>query len=312
MGYKYRLKKCDIADKGSTKEFRKKRRQWIKWFIGKDANSIWNQISWNVWYFVLFRTIDDLRKLAMEQPIVNVAFNSSVLRLFYIGFATTQSTAIRRLIEKPPSNPNPKRAVISLQSITSDIEKHRHLLTRENYVAYDGLPYDSTPKSKSLRTGWIASKGPKAWPTSELAHENFDKLSNVKSTRRKRTDLINKTWFRYLEKKLNICKDTKKYVDKFIAHGAAPSTRKSLTKTQKGISIDRLENCWKAIYQTASFIYGSLLFEGSYFPLPTPQFDHLENLNKQWVDSKNINVVYKYWDQHSKSINDWTQESLWK
>lgn len=308
MAYKYKLNRCDVIDKESTKKFRKKRRQWIKWLAGKDPHSIWNQINRNAWDFVLFRTINDLRKLAIENPQAKVGFNSSVLRLFDAGFVATQSTAIRRLIEKPPSNP--KRAVISLRHIIHNIEKHRHLLTRENYVAYDGLPYDPTPKS--LKTDWTASKGPKAWPTSKQAHENFDKLSNVKPTKRKRNNLIKKSWFRYLERKLKICEDTKKYVDKFIAHGADSSTRKRLTKRQKGISIDLLEKCWKAIYQTASFIYAPLLFESSSPPCPTPQFDHLEHLDKQWVSSRNINIAYEYWDKYSKNMNDWIQESLWQ
>jgi len=315
--FKYPLEQCDVTDKEKLKEFRGKRQQWVEWLKGEDIHSIWKQINQHFWDISLFCTINELRKIAAKSLKPEVGFNSSVLRLFDLGFVISQSTAIRRLIEKPLSSPN--RAVISLRRIIYEVKEYRHLLTRENYVAFDGLPFDSTPKcipepqsgALSVRTGWIASDGPNAWLTSRLVHQNFDRLSKVGAKQRQRNDLIDEEWFEYLDNKLEICGDVKKYVDKFIAHGADPVTRQGLTEEQEGITLMRLESCWKAIYQTAAFIYGPLLWEGSYGSLPIPQFDHLENLDKRWVDPGNVVKAHKKWNQYSKKIEKWEQESLW-
>ncbi len=76
-----------------------------------------------------------------------------------------------------------------------------HLITRENYVAYDGLPYDPETaqfkwmkdrmaKGESVNSGWLEGSGSGAWHASERVHKNFDKLSKVHPSQRQRTDLI--------------------------------------------------------------------------------------------------------------------------
>ena len=45
-----------------------------------------------------------------------------------------QVLAIRRLTDTTKN-------VLSLSKLLQDIRSHRQLLTRENYVAFDGLPY---------------------------------------------------------------------------------------------------------------------------------------------------------------------------
>lgn len=48
----------------------------------------------------------ELRKIAATEPENGVGFNGPVIRLFDAGFATTQATNIRRLIEKPKTIQN--------------------------------------------------------------------------------------------------------------------------------------------------------------------------------------------------------------
>ena len=138
--YKYSIDQCDILDKEKGEAFRLKRRQWMEWLSGKDPHTISNQIYSMLWDYALFCTVNELRRIAATEPESGVGFNGPVIRIFEAGFATTQATTIRRLIEKPKSDP--KWAVISLRSILKDIEENLNLITRENYVCYDGLPYD--------------------------------------------------------------------------------------------------------------------------------------------------------------------------
>jgi hypothetical protein len=318
--YNYLLSECDIQDKQSAEQFRCKRAQWIEWLSGKDRHSLLNQIYSLLWDDALFRTVNELRRVAAETPNADVGFNTAVVRLFDAGFATTQATAIRRLTEKPKSSP--KLAVISLRRVLLDIQENLHLVTRENYVAYDGLPYDPSiarqkwqkermAKGDLSPSGTLDTKGREAWHTSELVHRNFDKLSKVKSDQRQRADLIREEWFDYLEQELGVCDDIRKYVDKFIAHGADLQTRQNLSDSQKGISLERLETCHKAIYQVASFTYGPLLWEGTAGGLPVPQYDHLANLDKKWVSPAHLKRAYEVWDQMDTKVREWESESLW-
>lgn len=319
--YDYPIEACDVLDKACLKRLREKRKEWISWLRGKDPHSIWRQITSLLWDDVLFRTVNDLRRQAAENPSAKVGFNGPVLRLFDVGFITTQVTTIRRLTDRQPKDP--KKGVISLRRLIADIRAHRELLTREVYVAYDGLPYDPAP----VQSAWIEKKakdgtlgqfdylettGPNAWATSDMVHKNFDKLVKTATpASRSRNDLISPDWFDWLDTRLDVCNDIRKFTDKFVAHAAEPSSRSGLTAAQTGVTLDRLALCHKAIYQVAAFIYGPLLWEGSYGAVPTPQYDHLEHLEKGWIKEEESEIAHRFWNQNLAATEKWESESLW-
>jgi len=318
--YKYPIDQCDILEKSKVEEFRKKRLQWLECLHGEDPHSISRQISSMLWDHALFLTVNELRRIAAIEPENGVGFNGPVIRLFDAGFATTQATTIRRLIEKPKRDP--KWAVISLRRVLKDIEDNLDLITRENYVCYDGLPYDcdlghqkwlsSLPVTKSgVHVGSLPTQGPDAWPMSERVHKNFDILSQVPPEDRSREDRIRIEVLEHLESEIKKCDNIKKYVDKFIAHAAAPETRTGLSDEQEGLTLERLETCHKTIYKVASFISGSLIWESNLGGLPVPQYDHLKNLDKRWVSQKNMEEARKKWDEFEKEVSKWDSTSLW-
>ena len=55
---------------------------------------------------------------------------------------------IRRLTD--PNETNPKKTIISLPRIINDIKQNIHLLTREHFIAGDGLPYDYKPGNQKF------------------------------------------------------------------------------------------------------------------------------------------------------------------
>ena len=318
--YNYLIDQCDILNKGKGEAFRKKRLQWMEWLSGEDPHSISRQIYSMLWDHALFLTVNEGRKIAATEPENEVGFNGPVIRLFDAGFATTQATSIRRLIEKPKSYP--KWAVISLRTVLRDIEQNLDLITRENYVCYDGLPYDydsvhqkwlsSLPVTKSgVHVGSLPTQGPDAWPMAERVHKNFDILAQVNPKKRSREDCIKIEVLEHLETEIKKCENIKKYVDKFIAHAAAPETRAGLTDEEKGLTLDRLEICHKIICQVASYISGSLLWESSLGGLPVPQYDHLKHLDKSWVSPEHLEKARKKWDEFAKEVSKWDSITLW-
>lgn len=311
--YKYSIEQCDIQDKEKGEEFREKRLEWINW-LEKDINSIFRQITSMVWDYALFRIVNKLREWASKQPDENVSFNNSVLRLFDVGFVTTQAVAIRRLIDK-------RKDVISLYALLEDIEKNIDLLTRENYVCYDGLPYDYESvrqeevgklifKKGVSGVRFVANEGPEGWAPSERTHKYFDELSGVnpKKQKREKDDQVKIDILKFLEKQINECKEIKnitRYVNKFIAHSATPESRAGLTQEQMEITLNQLEICYKTIWQVAGYISSQLLFESGISGLPTPQFDHLENLDKSWATPAILKKAHEEWRKIEEEIEEW-------
>lgn len=317
--YRYSVEQCDVNDKERLKRYREKRAEWISWLNGSDPHSIWRQIHLLLWDFVLFSTVNDIRHHEAENPSDGVGFNSSVLRLFDTGFMTAQVIAIRRLSDQQPSNPS--RGVISLRRLINEIRSNRELVTRENYVSCDGLPYDpSVAQAAWIRNQagagdaaatWLDPTGPDAWVPSDLAHKSFDKLSQKNLNERSRGDLIHPHIFDWLDAKLDACNDVRRFTDKFIAHAAEPASREGLTDEQVGVTLERILQCHKALYQVAAFINGPLLFEGSMEPIPVPQFNHLENLDKAWIPQDGARRVCEYWERNEGVIKQWRSESNW-
>ncbi len=319
--YQYPVDECDVCDLKRLRQFRDKRAEWISWLRSDDPHSIWKQFHALFWDDVLFRTVNDLRRQALDRPSEGVGFNGAVLRLFDAGFVTTQVTTIRRLTDPQPRDP--KKGVISLRRLVKDIRASRELITRELYVAYDGLPYDPARVrnawiEKKVAAGtlngmqWSSTSGPRAWGASEMVHENFDKLSkSSQPDSRSRADLIAPDWFDWLDSRLDICADIRKYTDKFIAHAAEPSSRAGLTEAQTGVTLDCLRLCHRAIRQVAAFINGPILGDDFYVAVPRPQYDHLEHLEKGWIAKDGSGLAHEHWNRNLKAIQKWEAESLW-
>jgi len=268
----------------------------------------------------LFCIVNEHRRLAVEKPEDGIGFNGPALRLFDAGFATTQAMAIRRLIELPARRPD--RSVISLRSVLKDIRNNLGLIARENYVLYDSLPYDyETVRDKAFAklprnesgpsAGVMPTSGPEGWPGSERMHKNFDRLTQVKPANRSRTDLIKEEIFDHLEAQIKPCEKVKKYVGKFIAHGAAPEPRGTLVTDERSLTLERIESCHKIIYKVASFINGQLLWGSNIGGVPVPQYDHLKGLDMKWASKENLKKAQEKWQEVTEEVEKWDTESLW-
>lgn len=309
---------CDVENQENLVTFRRKRAEWINWLSGDDVHAIWPQIHQLVWDDVLFRTIWKFRSEASAHSRDDVGFNADVLRLLDVGFLTTQVTAIRRLTDPPERNP--KKNVLSLRRILEDIKLNHSVITREVYVACDGLPYEYEIAEHSLHNRrserspsmWLPTTGAEAWGSSELAHSTFDRLADRDAERgRTRGDLISMAWFERLEGKLSECDRVRTFVNKFIAHAADPISRSGLTEAETLISLDHLRECHRVLYQTASFITTRVLWEGAGGALPVPQYDHLENLDKPWLAAIDIASARVFWEEQHDLIGTWENDIVW-
>jgi hypothetical protein len=187
--YVYPIAQCDVPRErhAALRSYRDKRRLWLSWIDTDEHHAIWKVLSSMVWTDVSFKV---LTHLAINDQ--NSALNNSLLREALIdGQVATQLLAIRRLMDDSSGD------IISLRRLVKALRRNFALFTRENYVCFDGLPYDyeaAQRKEMMERAGkgffWGETSGPGAHGTSRMAHEQFDKLAGIDPAKRNREDRL--------------------------------------------------------------------------------------------------------------------------
>lgn len=317
MSYKYRISRCDVSDKALLREFRAKRSEWLRWLAGDDYHSIWGQIYNMIYFDTIFKILNKAREISIKSKEPDTGLNPHLLKLLDHGFVIHQTTLLRRLVEKPKKSK--KYAVYSLRRVLSDLRDHHHLITRENFVSYDGLPYDPSigeqrffkkvvkNKNPNGRVSSLPLSGRNGWAMSEKLHAHFDKIRKDKRKKRSRKETINPKLIDFLETRLKPCDEIKVYVDKFVAHAADPITRESISDAEKGVTLNKLDECYKGIYQVASFICQTLLYEAARFPFPTAQDDVFKNLDKKWLSQNKLSELELVLDNCKQVAESWME-----
>jgi hypothetical protein len=105
---------------------------WLTWLETDEHHAIW-QVLWSmVSHDVTYRIFVELANHNPNSAIHNPLLGEALVN----GYFATQVLAIRRLMD----NENKDR--ISLPRLINDLRKNFRLFTRENFVGFDGLPYD--------------------------------------------------------------------------------------------------------------------------------------------------------------------------
>ncbi len=311
---------CDVLDKPKLVESRRLRDEWIRWFSDSTGPSIWGQLATMLWDDAVFRLLKAMWVRASDSRDPAVGINRAVLGLIGRGYIAAQATCVRRLVEENPDVP--RKAVISLRRAIDDAEAHRDLITRENYVAHDGCPYDPARAERrevarvlqdstaGLAFHSIPSRGPGAYLTSEQRHHTFDKMSRTGPDGRSRADLIPHALFCKLKENFGGCESVVAYCDKVIAHTADPTQMTESAKRQLAQASKRMDPCRKVLCQTASFVHCHILDAGAHTLMPIPGFYLLEFLDKPWAAEAQLPGLLKSWERRLKAVTKW-QANLW-
>lgn len=289
---------CDVEDKEALAAFRGCRKRWYEWLFGDDQHSISKRLTTIVWDDAIFRTLNEARRISAEHPSTENGFNADLLDLLDRSFVVNQVMALRRLTD--PGFHDPKKGVISLERLLADIEENSHLLTREHYICFDGTPYDKLiHDNDQLRTFMR-----------EEMHSTFDILSRTSATSRSRKDAVQPALLREVVKTLAACGDFRDYANKFIAHAAAPSTTRQRVSQETKVTLDKLDAAYRAVVRAASFVGTAILFERSLGDVPTPQYDHLENLDKPMVPPGGLDALAEFWQTRVDEVRMWSEDVL--
>ena len=284
---------CDVKDKESLALFRNRLKNWTKWFSDQSRHSINRQIYDMIWYDTVFRTINEARRIHVESSSEKTGLNGPMMDLIDRGYVASQVLSIRRLTDKNFNQPS--KSVISLTRLIDDIENSTHLFTRENYVCHDGAPYDwpSNEPFSIEKRHWM------------YRHKNFDSFSGTAADNRKRSDTLKSFVVKKLRKELKVCDQLRTYANKFLAHASDPESQTNLDELPKKITLNKFDECYRAITEVAWFINAVILFRSGLGGVPTPQFDQFINLDKPIVTSKNIKILDKFWAKRSSKVDEW-------
>ncbi|MHB1219518.1 MAG: hypothetical protein ACYC1L_15105 [Alphaproteobacteria bacterium] len=285
MKFEFPTSKCDVRPEylSSLESFRERLLVWDTW-LSIDEHSIWNQITRMLWNDMIFRSINECRRIASREPSPQVGFNGSVATFIDQSYVATQLLAVRRLTER-----NVKGDAITLYRLLDDMKKNAGIFTRENYVCNDGLPFDPGParertmkqlmeeaeKNDGVFVTSMPTTGPDAYDSAVRAHESFDRLTGVDGRNRSRDDRLDSNIFDLLKSKLSICDGINTIASKFIAHAADAGSRNKVIDEETSITMRRIEACHRVICRVAAFINGPLLYIGGHGLIPIPQFDDI-------------------------------------
>lgn len=312
--YKYKIDQCDFIDKESLKRYRIKREKWLEWLEGPKRDdptrkrySIGHQISMLIWNYTIYKTVSEFRKYAENDSNNEIGFNLPFLWLFDQCYWDSQAIAVRRLTDN-------NRGMISLIKLLQDIKKNSKFITRENFVSFDGVPYDyekaiiQSFRSKEGNSGIRSVPDNENWSKSKKRHLKFDELSNTQSENRQIDDKLNKKIMDKLIKKLEDGSESIiSFVNNFIAHTGHPIN--NATKSIKpSFSFEEFEQSIRTIYHVYNFIKIKILCEPFTASVPIPPMGHLGGFDKKWA--KDINFAREKWDEVVNRIKIWENEEF--
>lgn len=296
---------CDVTDFSLLEKFREQRSKWISWYSFRkdDPNNIEGQIISMIFLDLSYRTLASGRGDFSKGP--DIAARSGVLaHILDQGYVAIQVLAIRRLLDK-------RKDVLSLRRLFDDIRANSGLITRENFVAYDGSPYDPNdwqllPKDPMIQIWGIDAPGLHRFVRSSERNKVFDKLSGTDQANRNRKDTITTAVFDKLLSWLD-CQEAKNLVTlshKFFAHASDLPSREGATYT--GVLLKDIEAIQRAIVSVERAITDDILFMGIARDVVAMEpLGFLKGLDRVYVPTETISEMDAHWERLRKDRDSW-------
>ncbi len=308
------------ANSHTNSELAIKRQQWLEVLGGQDQHSIGRQLAQIAWDAASFAVINEARRFAAPDPRGGVQLNGLVHELLDQGFFTSQLLAIRRLSDSDIYPLEGKRAVWSMTSLLCDMAKHHGLLTRKAIFDAEGRGYDYKLVEKKWND-WCESapQGPGAlarvlpdelnFHLILMRHRDISRLAGITSTDIKPDDTVKVEVFNNLRTKVTAsCDKVGEYVNKFLAHAAAPEDRASIDPEGTSVTLKLLREAHQSFCQVASFL--SIFVLGDAHPsfVPVPQYNIFQHIERPIMEASQVPLLKNMWEDCDKEWHEWT---LW-
>jgi hypothetical protein len=220
--------------------------------------------------------------------------------------------AIRRLVDRG------SKGIISRRRLLTDVKNGFHLFTRENYVCFDGLPYDyeevqSREMLEKVNKGffWGHTSGPKAHFSSRLAHEQFDRLSGILPKHRSRNDRLPKSLLAKIERWMTEsgAEGLAEWSHAYLAHAGGPERRQEIANLQ--VTRQKLTEAIKALARVAEGLSAYVLFAGGRSGggmMPVPQYGQFKKLQFPVMPRGGEAKAHQLWRKLSDERNSYLDD----
>ncbi len=299
---------CDVDDRPLLTQYRKKWQTWLSWYELSDdqPHSIENQLHQMFFNDLLYRSVVGGRQAASsDEPN---ALAPALNYMLQMGYVTFQVLAITKLLDR-------SRDVLSIAKLLDDISTHYQLITRENYVAGDGKPYDyEAVLLEAMKTGNVATHlfGIQAPGLSHALcakerHEQFDRLSGVKQPdQRQRKDTIQPSVFEILKgwiSNINLAK-LRTLRNKYFAHAADDYASQS--PTFQGLSFSQVDEAQRSIIRVERALLDNVLrYEVGRDVVPLPPLGLFIGLDQPFATAASLTEMQSQWDALKKERDTW-------
>jgi len=299
---------CDVFDKGALTSYRATTAEWWRWLKTDRHHALWPQI-----YSMLLEDLTFRSLAAAAEADKESALHSPILARGLIqGYAATQGLSIRRLVDTT-------KKVISLRRLLIDIRNNLHLLTRENYVSGEGLPFDPDGVMQEYLAGgaagrfWAPNTGNAAFYPSSLAHTAFDQITGVSPGSRSRTDRIPRRLIDTLESWLKV-KEISEVVDwsnMRVAHAADEAAHQGVDFAALTPTMGKIATAQRKIVRTAEAISAYILrgpIHGSL--VPVFQYSQFHRFDMVMRDPQAVKIAQERWHELAEERDQWTDGLL--
>ncbi|MGA2103280.1 MAG: hypothetical protein ABSG34_19370 [Candidatus Sulfotelmatobacter sp.] len=306
--FKTAVKDCEVELKENLIGYRQKWVQWMSWYgYGNppEPNNIESQIHRMFFNDLTYRAAVSVRS-SVDAGMDISARSATLAYLLDQGYVVSQVLALQKLLDNGSD-------VISVKRLLKNVEKHRKFITREVYVAGDGLPYDYTSWLDTVDTSdpmvqicGIDAPGLHRFAVSKQLHETFDQLSGKKPDQRTRQDVIPKAIFRTLDSWISgpRAEEIGDLRNKFIAHAA--NALEVGSSTFNGVSFSQIDELQRAIVRVVHALIDDILSIRIARPIvPYPPLGIFRGLDLPYSPSDAEAKMHQRWGDLSEERNGW-------
>jgi hypothetical protein len=310
--FKVPVHECDVIAKKTLAQYRDNWMKWISWYRHdpSEPHSIEAQI-----HRMLFNDITYRATVSVREPVAaDVAISARSSTLAYLldqGYLVSQVLSIEKLLDNGGG-------VISLKRLLKDVEKHRKIITREIYVAGDGLPYDYRSWGEAIdktdpmvQMYGIGAPGLVRFAVSKELHETFDLLSGKQEHERNRNDVIRESIFKALNSWINCpsAREISTIRNTFIAH-AGDAFRRGSYKFS-GVKLSQIDEVQRAIVRVERALTDYVLsIRMGREVVPIRPLGIFSGLDLPYCSSVAQDSMHRLWDELSAQRNAWKQGVL--
>jgi hypothetical protein len=310
--YRCPLTECDVLDRVNLTAFRSKRLEWRTLLEDDPEHSVWRQLSALLWEDCAFRFLNELRRLTPLEP--RSPTNSSlVAEAIDNNYVQTMILGVSRLTD--PQSSDPRKGVVSLRRLSKDVQDHRHLITREAFICFDGMKFDPStiplPWEHGQEPGtatWRGIGGPMDRDTPLRIHDQFDQLSGTDPTQRTRFDRIKDGVFTEINALLSspAIERIRFLRNKFIAHASDALSRQGGQSPALSLSMANVEDALRPLMRSYHRLGSEVLcgMGTGEAVMPAAQFDPLEGLVESFT-AEDQDHLRTFWDEQVEMHNRW-------